>query len=847
MGAGQCVGRVGGLAVALGVGAAVFGGVAVAWAEESSDTGGATASAGPSRAASAHAPMRGPARAGGSVSARVSLPHPAATVGSRSRPTAETFGIAPAGSGPADTEIPTDIPVGITVPAPAAPEPVAMDVRPAATEPTAGAPAGPGPAAPAQAPPSPELPATTRRQQSVALSTAGAAQQVGDSALFGDSITVDPTVVWNEGVLSGTLDASTASSDRLSYIVISKPSLGGKIGGGPLLPLTNFGPGGSFTYVPYASTLTDPAQTEKFRIMVLENSPVVQFVENLLGPLGNLLVPQVLAVIHRIPIVGELLSPIIGQAKIVTFEENPYNLAAGRATAFTYMMPSFDGTPISVNYFPAVNVANGEADSAPTVLAASGLACAANTDPNTVYGQLFPSEQFGSLTPGIKPLREDAFASALPGGPSYDGGGGYNVITWDPRGEFASGGQLQIDNPFYEGRDVSSIISWLSSAANPARNQVMTALDGDPLIGMTGGSYGGGIQLTTVDPRIDAIVPEIAWYSLLSSLYPNDSQFKTGFGTILGAALAFTGARVNPAIYQGILTGILFGWLSEDSQAVLASVGPTALLNQERAPTLMFQGIDDTLFPLSQSVAVGETITANPWDTPFKLVWFCGGHGTCDIANPPVEQDARGLIDNLKWLDQYVAGTGTPADDIPTFQWYDQDGLYWTADKLPWEEGFNTDQPYSTQGGGGVLGLGPIIGGSGPAPIGDLPFSITNAGKAWNALNLSATPPEGSQIVGSPTLSFSYRGLGTSRTVYAQLVDDATGLVPGNNVTPVPVILDGRERTVTISLEDIAYTVAPGDSLTLQITSSAISYENFTTLGLIDVSGITLELPLRAI
>ena len=101
------VGRVGGLAVALGVGAAVFGGVAVAWAEESSDTGGATASAGPSRAASAHAPMRGPARAGGSVSARVSLPHPAATVGSRSRPTAETFGIAPRSGRPTRRYRPT--------------------------------------------------------------------------------------------------------------------------------------------------------------------------------------------------------------------------------------------------------------------------------------------------------------------------------------------------------------------------------------------------------------------------------------------------------------------------------------------------------------------------------------------------------------------------------------------------------------------------------------------------------------------------------------------------------------------------------------------------------------------
>ncbi len=71
--------------------------------------------------------------------------------------------------------------------------------------------------------------------------------------------------------------------------------------------------------------------------------------------------------------------------------------------------------------------------------------------------------------------------------------------------------------------------------------------------------------------------------------------------------------------------------------------------------------------------------------------------------------------------------------------------------------------------------------------------------------------------------------------------------VPGNNVTPIPVILDGRERTVTMSIEDIAYTVEPGDSLTLQITSSAVNYENFTTLGVIDISDIVLDVPLRAI
>ena len=100
--------------------------------------------------------------------------------------------------------------------------------------------------------------------------------------------------------------------------------------------------------------------------------------------------------------------------------------------------------------------------------------------------------------------------------------------------------------------------------------------------------------------------------------------------------------------------------------------------------------------------------------------------------------------------------------------------------------------------------------------------------------------------MGSPTVSFSYAGLGTSRTVYAQIVDKTTGLVLGNNVTPIPVILDGRTRTVNMPIEDIAYTAAAGDSLVLQITSSAIDYENFTTLGLISISDIAVDLPIHA-
>ena len=910
MGASQFVGRIGGLAVALGVGAAVFG-TGTAWADgstsSSSSASGATAQSGAVHdSTSAGIAQRGTAREVRNRSTAknsADVGPAAATTGSRgSRPSlgltsraavqksgngtasgAQTA-TAPTLSAPranavaalvdvtstsetsqADQSDPVASPVAVdnTVVDPAAPS---ISVDPTVDEPQVApnvavtsfiaaardvaldSSAGTDPLAPAASPLAWAMVAATRHKSAPSHGPSASSTTVSSTtaaSLTGTgSITTNPTVTWTNGILVGNAGATSSNGLPLNYSVVRGPSGGGKLGGGPLLPLTNFAPNGDFTYVPYSSVLTDPTGTETFAIMAFETTKFDQSIEKLFGSLGPVLVPKVIAVIHRLPIIGTLLSPLIGSSTVVNFTANPYQLANGRPTDFTYKMPSFDGTLISVNYFPAVDVANGTVTSAPTVLAASGLACAANTDPNTLYGQLFPSKQFGSLTPGIAPLRTDSYHSPLLGGPTYDGGGGYNVITWDPRGEFASQGQLQIDNPFYEGRDVSSIISWLTSATNPAQSQVQ-AVAGDPLVGMTGGSYGGGIQLTTVDPRIDAIIPEIGWNSLLSSLYPNSNQFKTGFGTILAAALAFTGARINPAIYAGIFTGVLTGKLTPTQQAVLGSVGPTSLLTKEQAATLMMQGIDDTLFTLQESVDAGQTITDNT-KVPYKLFWFCGGHGTCSIPSKPFEQDGQGVIQNLQWLDQYVAGDpGKPADAIPNFQWYDQNGIYGSSDLLPFDPGFNPLPSYTTTGKGGFLGIWPFLGGSNAK--GDLPFSITNAGEARNAVNVKVTPTLGSQIVGAPTLSFTYSGLGTSRTVYAQLVDNTTGLVLSNNSTPIPVVLNGRTHTVDIPMANVAYTVGQGDSLTLQITSSALNYENFTSYGFINISDINVSLPIHAI
>src|SRR5579864_4264210 len=128
--------------------------------------------------------------------------------------------------------------------------------------------------------------------------------------------------------------------------------------------------------------------------------------------------------------------------------------AAPAAHAATVM--SFDGTLIHVNFFPAAGLTAGHR--APTVLVGPGWGSAGDTNPNSAAD---PTTGY----PGLGPLRH----------------AGFNVLTWDPRGFGASGGQAEVDSPQFEGRDVSTIISWLA-------NQPQALLDhaGDPRVGMAG-------------------------------------------------------------------------------------------------------------------------------------------------------------------------------------------------------------------------------------------------------------------------------------------------------------------------------------------------------------------------
>ena len=523
----------------------------------------------------------------------------------------------------------------------------------------------------------------------------------------------------------------------------------------------------------------------------------------LLPVVGPLFVTPIVAVIHQIPLIGDVLHPLIGY---------PLGLTGG-STPRDYKVISSDGTAIYVHFFPAQGSALGMP--APTILNGPGLGLPGETNPTAVANPFLAHQVIG-----MAPLLTN----------------GYNVVTWDPRGEWNSGGRLEIDNPEFEGQDMKAIISWLETQPE------VELVHGDPKIGMVGASYGGGIQLVTaaIDPRVDAIVPTIAWNNLNTSLYKSEAP-KTSWGALLTAALIFTGARVNPQTYSAVATALLTGSLPQTDQDFLDDRSPFGLLQHITAPTLLIQGTVDTLFTLAEADANAKALIAQ--GVPTKVVWYCGGHGGCITSTNDGDVIERATLD---WLDRYVKND-LSVKTGPQFEWVDQHGQNFSSKVYPVPTG--TALTASSEEGG-TLPLLLLFGGSGPnfrafegGLINGL-LGILSGAKATNAVQVTLpAQPTTTYIVGAPQLEFNYSGTGSSTHIYAQLVDDTTGLVLGNQVTPIPVTLDGETHTAKIPLEMVAHTLAPGETVTLQLVASAVEYQALWSSGTLNVSHIKVSLP----
>lgn len=560
-----------------------------------------------------------------------------------------------------------------------------------------------------------------------------------------------------------------------------------------------------------ATTAEAPQYDLPTDVVVTEWTPPLEWLQTI--PLfGRFVMTPLVGLLHNIPLIGDILHPVFG------FPID-HNAPPGTPRARSFRVTSFDGTRIFVNFMPAKGLQAGE--SAPTILNGPGVSLPGSTTLELDVDSLLPDDVIG-----IGALRK----------------AGYNVVTWDPRGEWRSEGRMQLQSPDFEGRDVSHIISYLATL-----DEVQT-VNGDPKIGMVGASYGGGIQLSTatIDHRIDAIVPTIAWNSLAHSLFPNGAV-RNGWGTILSTALILTLARPNDRVLPATITGVLTGKVAQSDLDLFESLNFADRLANITAPTLLVQGTVDTLLPLSQADLNAKALIEA--GTTTKVVWYCGGHGAClsSVNNGDLVVDRT-----LDWLDRHVKG-----EDIDTgaqFEWVDQNGDWYSSDTYPATEDLTPITAQRTEDQSMLFF--PFVGGAGPNPliitrglIATL-LGLPSGAPAVNAVNLTVTAPSDSagttHVVGAPEVTLTYSGTGTAKHVWAQIVDDETGLVLGNHTTPIPVQLDGNSHTVTVPLEQVAHTLMPGQSVTVQIVTSSFAFLNFYSGGAITIDELSVRLPTLA-
>jgi ABC-2 type transport system ATP-binding protein len=254
---------------------------------------------------------------------------------------------------------------------------------------------------------------------------------------------------------------------------------------------------------------------------------------------------------------------------------------------------------------------------------------------------------------------------------------GYAVVTFTARGFGASGGLIHLNHPDYEGADARRIVDLAA-----ARPEVLK-VDGDPVVGFAGASYGGALALLVagLDPRVDAIVPAFTWNRLDQALVPQyrvagdagsladvspvggPGVFKQGWASRLftGAGRAPNGGpsggdpvcgRFTTELCSGYRQVAETGRPSRALTDLLARSGPDPVLSNITAPTLIVAGEDDTLFPLDQADA---NLRGLPASTPARLTWVAGGHDG--------ELSLDALLTELKgWFGRYLLAEGLPAE-----------------------------------------------------------------------------------------------------------------------------------------------------------------------------------------
>jgi ABC-2 type transport system ATP-binding protein len=415
---------------------------------------------------------------------------------------------------------------------------------------------------------------------------------------------------------------------------------------------------------------------------------------------------------------------------------------------------------------------------------------------------------------------------------------GYVAVAWTMRGfqPFnTQAGRIALDAPDTEVKDLQGLIDLLSQ-----RKDVIQDGPGDPRVGLMGESYGGGISLmgASLDPRVDAIVPVITWNSLRSSLLPGD-VFKAEWAAVFFSlasrdSCALFAARVCSTYTHLAETGVANG----TDQRLLEYSSPD--ISRITSPTLLVQGEDDTLFPLSESLTTAKALQAK--GTPVALRWLQGGHDKS--FSSATEARIRSMAGT--WFDRYLKKQRTSTG--PLFQWHRSTGADGSSSQLP------TSTPLALSIGGGSKTITNPAGGR-PASISSVPGAGSISGLA-GALGLDIPGQSASwetpvltktrEVLGAGTLKLHVTSTTGTAVLFAKVLDvapDGSATLPNGQISSVRV----GNGDVTITLPTLAHVVPAGHRIRVAVASTDLGYAGPASPATYTLSAAQVSLPLVAL
>ncbi|WP_408668118.1 alpha/beta fold hydrolase [Jatrophihabitans sp.] len=470
---------------------------------------------------------------------------------------------------------------------------------------------------------------------------------------------------------------------------------------------------------------------------------------------------------------------------------------------------------------------------------------------------------------------------------------GYVVLTYTARGFGASGGLIHLDSRRYEVADGSRLLDFLQ-----ARPEVARAGE-RPVLGVAGSSYGGALALMlgATDQRIAAVAADITWNNLARALFPNAAAtgadqrvgvfkrlwagylFSSGFNAASAGGSGSNGAAPGGAPPGGAAPGgaapggtasggvapgggsVSCGRFAAELCAsyqravaggppdvrlasLLAESSPAGVLDGMRAPTLLTQGDQDSLFPLSEADANARQIAAA--GAQVQVRWRAGGH------------DASGANDDVsgiqrRFFDQKLRGrAGSSAEFLLS-----QPGAGISASSgrtvaatlrasgypgLPGRPGFTSRQvtlngqprQISAPAGGSpaavstVPGLGDLIGGAAGLGLGGAAGLSRLPGQS--AVFSSDPLVEPALVIGSSEVRLRVTAGRTGEaTLFVSLHDlgpDGSDTLPARLVSPVRLTgRPGQVQLVTVRLPWIVAEVPAGHRLAVEVSTTDFAYQ----------------------